>query len=457
MEILAIVPGIIAAIVTFRKSPQYAFLNVYLPVFLLLPDYYRWTVPGIPKVTFNQGAILPIAFAFLMREGHKWKFSLGDVLVFGLVAWNGLSEYVNAGYKEAQNLTFDNISWILLPYVLAKGMIEPSGLRVPFAKRYVFLLFLVAVTAVYEFKFAVVPYKPFFDRLFPWQGTGWVTTFRYGFARIAGPYGHAILAGIMLVSGFRIHRWLEWSGHWEKSFRHFPKLRLSKGMIIRLGLIAGMVMTFARGPWIGGVLAAVVTAIGRAKDRKKALLVVLGLLLFVGGPAMFYLLSYASVSRQEAKTVSQESAAYRKELMDRYVEIALEKSILGWGRNTWPKILGMPSIDNYYLLLALMHGVVAVGFLVSIILVMSVRLFLHSMRQPPPVLRGSTLGFTLLGIYLAIGFSIATVFMGDQVIPMFYLITGWSEGYLLSGRESAGSAPAAVASSKPFSFRRILK
>lgn len=80
----------------------------------------------------------------------------------------------------------------------------------------------------------------------------------------------------------------------------------------------------------------------------------------------------------------------------------------------------MPSIDNYYLLLALMHGVIALGFLRLIFLVMMLRLFLHSMLAPPAEPRGSNLGFTLLGIYAATGFSIATVYMGGQVIPPLF-------------------------------------
>jgi hypothetical protein len=142
--------------------------------------------------------------------------------------------------------------------------------------------------------------------------------------------------------------------------------------------------------------------------------------------------------------------------MEKYIDIALERSIWGWGRTTWPTIPSMPSIDNYYLLLALMHGVLALGFLLLIFLVMMTRLFIHSMRSPPAEPRGSCLGFTLLGIYMAFGFSIATVYMGGQVIPVFFLITGWSEGYLLSGRESTGALPTPAAYIPPFRFQRVM-
>ena len=457
MEILALIPGIFAAFVAFFRSPQRAFLDVYLPVLLLLPEYYRWSAPGLPDPTFSQAAVLPVAAAFFVRGfSSRWRFSFADILVFGFAFCVGYSEYLNAGYKEAQNLMFDMLAWVISPYVLAKGLIEPGGLRVEFAKRLVMLLAVVSIIGVYEFRIGATPYRLALDRFFPWQGLGWVTTFRWGFARIAGPYGHAILAGVMLVTGFRIQRWLEWSGVWEPKFRRFSAHPFSKARMLTLALLGGVFMTLTRGPWIGAFLAAGATAIGRAKNQRRAAGIAATAVLLVGAPTFVALWSYASVGRENARTVAQESAAYRKELIDQYVEIAIEKSVWGWGRNTWPKVSGMPSIDNYYLLLSLMHGLMALAFLLGIFLFMSVQLFLRGMSTPPAQPPGSSLAFTLLGIYFAIGFSIATVYMGNQVIPLFFMITGWSEGYLLSRRESVGEAPARAMALPMFRFRRVL-
>ena len=441
MQWLAILPGIWAAIVAFSESPQQALLNVYIPVLLCLPDYYRWIVPGIPKPSFSHAAILPIAAAFLLTGRLKWRFSLGDFLVVGFAFLVGYSEYTNNGYKEAQNLMFEMLCLVVLPYILTKGLVEPNGLRVAFAKRLVFCLFIVSVVSVYEFKFASTPWRIALDRFFPGQGDGWVTTFRWGFARVAGPYGHAILAGTILIIGFRIHRWLEWSGQWEPRFKNLS-LPWPKAPVITLGLVAGILMTMVRGPWIGGVLAAGVTMIGRATDRWLAISVVGGVLLVVGVPVGIGFYRYAAVGRANAMTVGQESAAYRKELIDKYVSVALERTSLGWGRNTWPKVDGMPSIDNYYLLLAIMHGIPAMACLLGIILVTPLRLFLFEMKESPSQPRGASLGFTLMAIYVAIGWTIATVYLGAQLMPLLFVITGWAEGYLLSGRRSLMTAPA---------------
>jgi hypothetical protein len=128
--------------------------------------------------------------------------------------------------------------------------------------------------------------------------------------------------------------------------------------------------------------------------------------------------------------------------------------VWGYGRNTWPKIQTAPSIDNYFLLLWLMHGLVAVAFFAAIIVLTAFRLVRYEMRRPPPQLRGGSFGFTLAGIYVALLVTLGTVYMGLQAIPLFAIVTGWSEGYLV---QAGPEAPAvAVEAAAPFSFRRVV-
>ena len=435
MEILALLPGLAAAFVSLRRSPAVAFLNIYLPVLLLCPDYYHCKiVQGLPELSFTHAAILPIAAVMLIRR-FQWRWSPADFLVFGFAFWLGFSEYLNAGYKEAQNLMFDMATSVILPYVCTKAIVEPLGLRVAFARRLAWLAFLVSVISVYEFRMGATLFRRPFDPFFPGQGFGWVTTFRWGYARIAGPYSHAILAGIVMLSAWRISRWLEWSGRWESRLAIWQRLPVTKGRVISLGLLGGLLMTMTRGPWLGAILAAAIATVGRSTKRKKAFRVLGAGILLIGIPAGIALYRYSAVGRAAAKSPAQETAAYRKELIDKYVAIVLDHSVWGWGRNTWPKVPGMPSIDNYYLLLALMHGLPAMVFFTSIVAAMTIRLMLAGMRQLPPIRPGSSLAFTLAGIYLGIAFAVATVYMGKQVIPLFAMLTGWSEGYLLSQKK----------------------
>lgn len=449
MAIIALIPGLIAIWMALNRSPARALLDVYLPTMLFFPEYYRWIAPGIPDPTFSQAAILPIVVILLMRGDRRprWAFTFGDVCVFGFAVCVGYSEFLNAGYSEAQNLMFDMLTWVVCPYVAAKLLIEPNGLRVAFARRMAFMIFIVSVISIYEFKMGATPFMMVLGPFFPGQGGGWVTTFRYGFARIAGPYGHAILAGVVIAVGFMLQLWLDWSNFWEPKFSKGPKLPLTKARIITLGILAGSVMTMCRGPWIGAVVGLGATVIGRSKRPKRALAIALATLVIVGVPAVSAMWAYASVGRANAQSDSQETAAYRKELLDKYIDIAAEHSAWGWGRNTWPKIESMPSIDNYYLLLALMHGMLALGFLVLMFIWYIYRLFRHELARPPAATPG--FGYTLIGVYLVVAISIATVYLGEQVIPLLFFMAGWTEGYLLDRRTDA-NAPVQVTERRRF-------
>jgi hypothetical protein len=452
MGFLPIFPAIYAAYIAYRFSPERAFVQVYVPVLLLLPMYFRWTLPALPDPTFEQATILPIAAVFLMREGKRWKVSLGDFLIFSFAACNAISEYRNTGYNGAQNLMFDQLASVVFPYMLAKGLIEPHRISVIFAKKFVMCLFIVSILSVYEFRFGLTPWI-LLRRFYPGQGLEWGTSFRYGFARIGGPFGHAILAGLIFAVAFRLQRWLEWSGNWEPRFKWLKSLNISKARLITIVLLGGIVMTMVRGPWLGGIAGGCIAAIGRTRHRVRALLIIAAAVVFVGIPAASSFYAYASVGRAHAKTVSQETAAYRMELITKYVATAMEQPVWGYGLNTWPKNPSAPSIDNFYLLIVLMHGLTALFLLLAILVVMPFRLVILEMRSPVSYPLGSSLGFALAGIFLVYLITIATVYMGLQTIPVFAIITGWSEGYLIGERYPYIQKT----TSRTFSFNRIIQ
>ena len=452
MQFLPIFAGLYAAYVAVRYSAARAFLQVYIPVLLLLPMYFRWVLPLLPDPTFEQAAILPIAAVFLWRHGKDWKFSLADLLIVGYAGCVGLSELLNTNYNEAQNLMFDMIASVIFPYMLAKGIVEPYQLSVPFAKRIVSMFVIVAVLSVYEFRMGMSPWI-LLRRFFPGQGLEWFTIFRYGFARVGGPYGHAILAGLVLAVGFRLQRWLEWRGDWEPYFKWLKWTRVSKARILTLLIVCGMIMTLERGPWLGAMVGAALVAVGRTRHRQRALLLIAATILVIGVPAASSFYAYASVGRAHAKTPTQETAAYRMELIGKYVDKAWLRPTWGYGKNTWPKDPTAPSIDNYYLLLWLMHGLIAVALLLLIMITTTFRLVRMEMQAPIFYPLGSSLGFTLAGIFVMYAVTIATVYMGLQTIPIFALITGWSEGYLLGERYPTPRFVAPPA----FTFNRVLR
>ena len=458
MSIIIALPGLVAAYIAARQSAAKAFVWVYLPALLLMPDHYRWVVPGLPDPGFSQAAILPVALFFFWRRGPApWPWSPTDFLVVGFALCVALSEYNAAGYKEAQNLMFDMLTSVVLPYVLVKGLVrQEEGFALDMAKRISLLLFAVAILSLYEFRMGSSLITTFFATFFPGQPIGWVTTFRWGFARIAGPYSHAILAGLIMAVGFRLQRWLEWSQAWERKFSFWPSHPLSKGQILSLGILAGSIMTMCRGPWIGALLAAGITAIGRRANRWHTVGLAGVVLLVVGLPMAFQAWEYASVGRAQAVSDAQETVAYRKELLDHYVEVAYEEKWLGWGRNTWPQPPGMHSIDNFYLLLALMHGLPTLFCLWGVFGYLGLRLFWSGMREPPNQKQGSSLNFTLLGIFVAYAFTLFTVYMGKQTMPLFFIFAGWADAHL-HGKPATHTAVTEPAPPARHGFRRIMR
>lgn len=464
LSYIALLPGLIAFLSAMKTSPQQAFIRVYLPALLFLPDYYRAITPGLPDPSFSQSASVGLFIASLARGFPGYRFSPMDLVVGGYAFCVSYSEFLASGYADAQNLVFAMLFSVLTPYLYAKSYIEPHGLRFDFSRRVVLILAAVAIVSIFETRMGANPWMLFFYRFFPDQG-GWVTTFRFGFARVAGPFGHALLCGLIMASAFRLQRWLEWSQAWPAAwpprFGFMRAFRLSPARFLSLTLFFGLLITFAKGSWVASIIAAPLVMVGRAKKRALAVAAMLGFIAFVLIPAAAIFLNWISVGRANATSENQETAAYRYELVVEYVDIARQQEDWGWGLTQWPKVPGMESIDNHYLLLLLMHGKWAFGLFMIVLLGTPARLIACAVRSPPPALRGGSLPFTLASIYLVHIVNIGTVYMGMQTVPLLFMFTGWAEGYLKSGAvdRTPGGATAAPAPAplKPFRFRRVLR
>ena len=461
MAILALIPGLLAAYFAVVRSPQFAFFNVYLPALLLVPDYYRWIAPGLPDPTSNRAAALAIFIVFITRGAPGYQFTPFDLVVYCLAAVISYSEYRASGYNDAQNLMFTMLTSVVIPYVLAKSLVEPLGGRVAFAKKIVICLFTVAIICLYESRFGVNPWQKIIGPFFSGQGLGWIITFRWGLARCAGPYGHAILAGVMMVSGYRIQRWLHWSGAWTRQrhplFKWLPWPKLTEAEMYTLGMFGGALITLVKGPWLAGIIAAVVVFIGRMRNRWIGVGILLVFIFGICLPGFIAFLQWAGVGRENAKTENQETAAYRLELITNYTDIAAKEATWGWGLIKWPKVPGQESIDNYYLLLFLQHGKIALTLYLIILIGMTARLIRHAMQRPNPEPLGSSLAFSLAGVYVCYIISVATVYMGNQTVALLFLITGWAESYMRTGQEQTmGTVTAPTAPPPLYRFRRIL-
>jgi hypothetical protein len=297
-----------------------------------------------------------------------------------------------------------------------------------------------------------------FSSFFPGQG-GWVTTFRFGLARASGPFGHCLVAGIMMAAGYRLQRWLQWSEAWPKKMKYLNWVPwFTPAQFFTLMMLGGALSTLGKGQWLAGIVAAGIVIIGRSKQRVAAMTAVIAGMIFVGLPLLIAFLNYASVGRANAADDNQETAAYRYELVSEYMDVAKEHLWFGWGLMKWPEVPGFESIDNHFLLTYLNHGVIVVSLLLGIIFVMMGRLIHHGMTQPLSEPIGSSFAFTLAAIFLMYFIAVATVAMMGQSCTLFFLVTGLSDAYLRTSTWDGGSGEenAQAPDTRLFRFHKVL-
>lgn len=436
---IAGLPALIALYVCWRRGPEAAFLNVYLPMLLLLPDDCRMPFSG--QFNFNESAIIPIAGFCLFKYARYWKWSLTDFLVLTFVALVSIAEYLNTDFVIAQNLTIRMLVTIMAPYMVAKTLIDNETMAISVGKRIVGLTLAVTIISLYEFRMTLNPIWTLMSFFFHDLPTP-VASFRYGFARIAGPWTHPILAGVILAVAYRTARWLDWTHSWSGNV---PFLPISWVRFSEVALLIGCAMTISRGPWLAAGIAALIIVVIRARYRTYVAALAIFVIFMAGFPIYSGLENYLSVSHFGTIDPEEESAAYRREMIGKYIAVAEEHPSFGWGQNRagqglYPTIDGMVSIDNQYLLVALDFGAYALASLAMILLWVPIRLcrfgLSHSGVEPE-----ASLAVTLFGIFVLCAISMSTVYLGAQTEPLLFLIVGWSEALLARSLPMTAYAP----------------
>ncbi len=427
MDWVALIPGVLALVWCFYRSPDRAALDIHLPTLLLLPGFCRWQFQGLPDLTFCQAAILPIAAVYLLRRRSEWQLTRTDLWIVLFVAGGAYSESLHRPTPDAVATLFDLLTCALLPYMVGKGMIEARGLRYEMARRTVFLLAIVSALSVYEFRMGSNPFVQFWMLLFPAEQNEWVTQIRWGFGRVAGPYSHAILAGLIFGSGLILNHWLNRDGAWRPRFQF--AVPIPPGALVNLILGVGLLMTMSRGPWLGALCGVLVAAIGsRSNIRRRTLwlgivVVGIGLTAFAATMAM----TAGGWRFQDPNEV--ETAAYRRALVSNYMPLVEEGGFWGWGRVEPPRVPGQPSIDNNYLLVALTQGYFGLFLLILILAESAWTLWRSGLRATNSPDRRCA--FALLGCLVGIAISTASVYLGAQSFQLFFIIVGWAQGLRL--------------------------
>jgi len=478
MALIILIPALACWIALARGGTRKALLDVYLPCVLLLPGYYILRLPHTPPLAFSDTAIIPLGIAILLTQMRNWRFHWMDLWVLLYAADAGLSEglstqlasgeWVNmfsadltVSHSLSTNLAdgviqfFARILSMILPYMAGKLLIEQAGdeghaMRQKFVQRMVTLLAIVAGISVIDFVQGGSIWQRVGSHLFPDQYVGWGPQMRWGFGRIAGPYGHAILAGMVFLMGMAYCLWLlraapQWAT--RRLFKGFP-LEL-RGLVL-IAIVAGLLMTQSRGPWIGMVLSLIFALLMRALSVARATAVFLIFLSIFSVAAYFYGKNYTEGDILQAGSEEKQSAMYRRQLLTNYLPVVLDRKAFGWGITTYPKVSGQQSIDNQYLLLAVTQGFTGVALFLAIAGACAIRLlWLLSLPTRPD---DRALIFAHLAVLIGLLVTLATVYMGEQVVMLYFLFIGWVQG-MKPVPVPGGMRDGTLA---PFRFQRVL-
>ncbi|MFZ2736726.1 MAG: O-antigen ligase family protein [Burkholderiaceae bacterium] len=444
------------------RGIEAAFLRIWIPFFLALPFLFWVNIPGLPDPNFMQAAILPILFVLLRDKLHLIRFGRMEVMLCLYVVVRVVADFISRGYADAQNYAFYMLSALIGPYLLGRILIDSRRMDIETSKVFVLIFVLFFPCFLFEAKFWVSPTYKLLSPLFPDAHSG--LSIRYGIARAAGTFEHPILAAIMVITVYRLHRWLCWLGVWDKPQTGLlgwlqkagSALPVSFKYQISIVLILMALMTISRGPWIGGFVGAALVAVGNFKNRKLGLRLFLMAVLVAGFLGKLALDAYISPKFGGLISEEAQTMLYRKVMIDRYLDFLLDKVWTGWGLTTVPKIHGMESVDNAFFLMALQHGVIAPTLFVLIFLYAIASQIKFGLKSPPDE---SPIGFTFSGIYLMCFISFATVYMGGQTEPMLFLLLGWGESIKNRQADAAdGQVALASGTTEPPSsgFRRLL-
>jgi hypothetical protein len=453
LEYLFAIPAFISLYYVIRGRLDKAFLNVYLPCTFMMPYYFHFRLPHLPVLSAGAGALIPIGFSLLFRPQKKWKFCRMDLWVTLFVVSYGLSEVLREySPKDGMILWITNFIEMFLAYVVGRQVIEPE-LRLETVKRIVFLFMLQTPFILFEFRMGQNIWLNTARNVFRLYDVGWFVQLRGGTARIASCFGHAILAGIMFVVAMALNYYLVQIYKRDKQ-RLGPRMSwLQKYRLPFFLLPIYVFMTSSRMPMACAVVCYLLLQIPRFRSVKTGAILIVATLVvgFAGAYTAFQ--KYTSVSEDQVTDEAQSSAIYRKQLIEEYQPILQAGGLLGWGALSHPVVMGLGSVDNNYLLIQLNQGTLGLYSFYLIALESVLGLTLCAMRFKTK--ESLFLVFSLMGALIGTFLALYTVYLGEQVPQVLFLLLGWASS-LQDTSVFAGAKAMSYQPEGKFRFRRVI-
>jgi hypothetical protein len=455
IQALILIPALIAIAMLNSSPAARVAVRVYVPCMMIVPMYLEFRLGGL---FMNVTSFVSL---FLALVGfYAWYGTLKLTLLDFCVLADTLSAFYADAHRHDMKIAiyafFLIVSKALFPYLIGRTLIEQTGMRKEFAKTLVLCLAVIAIASLWEYRMESNLFQTFVERL-THRPAGWGRQTRWGFGRIAGPYGHAITAGMIFSTGLLLQLWLVGTKSWNSS-KFLPFFRSHrKPLYLTLIICMGLFMTQSRGPWIGCGFGLIVASIGFSRNRRRAAVLALSGLTVALAITTVALNKYTEVDETKTTDRDQLNASYRRDLIKTYQPLIDQGGLWGWGT---PDTIGndgstgysknQTSIDNEYIRIAMWQGYVGV----FLFILMELLAILHLIRLCATLRNREDILFAycLLGSVIATAFSLTTVYLGDPMMQIVYLFLGWSMS--VRPTRSLAEAAAPVATGR-FAFQRV--
>lgn len=455
MSAIFLLPGLISLYLVIRGRIETAFLSVYLPALLLLPDGYALKFPHLPAISAAQSALIPIGAVALYRLVRNGLPALIDILVglfiVSITASEVLRERVMNDGIFAALISFISI---FLAYAAGRMMIEP-GLRLVTVRRIVILTLLLGPIGLYDWRMGQSLYGLIGIRLFNLDSVRAFIQLRSGHGRLVASFNDTEIAGIIFGMIAALNVWLVYLRKWRSTADLGRPLDwLEKYHIPGLLLLLFVFLTQSRGPMIAVGVGYLILQIPKFKNKKAATVLVAILIAVSAAAAYQYFSHYTNVSDPGAIVNEQQgSALYRRQMNELYQPIVKQGGFLGWGVLSRPVLPGMFSIDNEFLLVHIAYG--NSGYILFLLICVETfrRLIVRSWKIQEP--EDQAFVIVLLAAMAVFWISITTVYMGEQLPQIAFLLIGWSQSIQLISTGPAVATEDVVRSR--FTFRWILR
>lgn len=453
MSAIFLLPGLLSLYLVIRGRIETAFLSVYLPALLLLPDGYALKFPHLPAISAAQSALIPIGAVALYRLLRNGLPSLMDILVALFIVSSTASEVLRERVMNDGIFTA-LISFISIGFAYAAGrmLIEP-GLRLITVRRFVILILLLGPLGLYEWRMGQSLYGVVGQRLFNLDSVRAFIQMRSGRGRMAVSFNDAELAGIVCGMTAALNVWLVYLQKWRSPVNLGKTLAwLEKFHIPGLLLLLYVFLAQSRGPMIAVAIAYLILQIPKFKNKKAATVLVAILIAAAALGAYRYFAHYTNISDPGAIVNEQQgSALYRWQMNELYQPIVKQGGFLGWGVLSRPILPGMFSVDNEYLLIHLAYG--NAGYILFLLISAETFRKLIVRSWTLKTREDQAFAVSLLAAMAVFWISISTVFMGEQTPQIAFLLVGWSQSILPVPTELPAEPEHTVRSR--FMFRRI--